>query len=113
MEGMNERKWKSGYVLMWDMLLPGDIILSRHSKGGDESFWSATKSKFIQVTTGGEYSHAMLYFTQSIIHASPPGVFSTNPQRLIASGRDDFQVLRHKSSFAKPKLNKILSEQNR
>ena len=95
MEGLNGRKWRSGYVLRWDRLLPGDIILSRHSKGGDESLWSAAKSKFIRVATGGEYSHAMLYFTQSIIHATPPGVFSTNPQRLIACEPDAFRVLRY------------------
>jgi len=87
--------WSKGFVLKWEDFRPGDIILSRHSKGGDDSTYSVLKSRSIQIATHGEYSHAMLYFQQTIIHAVPPGVFATNPQRQIVAHENDFCVLRY------------------
>lgn len=85
-----------GYVLKWENLIPGDIVLSRHTFGlGIEKISDVVTSKIIRTGSQGEYSHAMLYLGQTIVHAQKPGVFSLNPQRLYVSAPDDLCVLRH------------------
>ena len=85
-----------GYVLKWEGLLPGDIVLSRHTFGlGIEKLSDVAISKIIRAGSKGDYSHAMLYLGQTIVHAHKPGVFSFNPQRLYITNPDDICVLRH------------------
>ena len=74
------------YVLDWKKLQPGDILLSRETlkledvKRDIRRLSDVCISKVIRLATGA-YSHAMVYFAQSIIHAEKPGVYSKNPQR--------------------------------
>lgn len=87
-----------GYILKWEELVPGDIVLSRHTFGlGIEKISDVAISKIIRSGSQGDYSHAMLYLGQTIVHAQPPGVYSLNPQRLYVSAIDDICVLRHLS----------------
>ena len=87
-----------GYVLKWEDLVPGDIVLSRHSFGiGIEKISDVVISKIIRTGSNGDYSHAMLYLGQTMVHAHKPGVFSLNPQRIYVSAPDDICVLRHLS----------------
>lgn len=53
-------------------LQAGDILLSTTEQ---------KPSKFIRKMTQSDYSHAMLYVHNTIIHAEGDGVFTTNPQR--------------------------------
>ncbi|WP_066098230.1 hypothetical protein [Xanthomonas massiliensis] len=53
-------------------LQAGDILLSTTEQ---------KPSKFIRKMTQSDYSHAMLYVHNTIVHAEGDGVFTTNPQR--------------------------------
>jgi hypothetical protein len=67
-------------------LLPGDIILSTTD---------SEVSRTIRLATNCDYSHAMLYVRNTIVHADGGGVFTTNPQRRMFS-KGQSVVLRHK-----------------
>jgi hypothetical protein len=73
------------YVIELDRLKLGDIILSAEEK---------PVSKGIRYATSGEFSHAMLYVGNSVIHATTGGVFSKNPQRVLAKEKKHLKVLR-------------------
>lgn len=67
-------------------LLAGDIILSTTD---------SEVSRTIRLATNCDYSHAMIYVRNTIIHADGGGVFTTNPQRRMFS-KGQSVVLRHK-----------------
>lgn len=74
------------YILNYQDLIPGDIILDRDN---------TRQSQIIRQAIHGEYSHARLYVGGTIIEASGLGVQSVNPQRIIYDNPDDALVLRH------------------
>lgn len=74
------------YLLNVSQLRVGDIVL----ESGNTKFISGA----IKNMTGSNYSHAMIYVGNTIIHATSGGVFSKNPQRLIVGNIDDLKVLR-------------------
>ena len=78
------------YLLDLQKLKLGDIIL----QAGDTKF-----SAWIKAGTRSNYSHAMIYVGNSIIHALTDGVYSTNPQRILVEQPHDFIVLRAKSEL--------------
>lgn len=95
---MNKAPYVGKYILDWEKLQPCDIILSRETFNLDalldpKRFWSVAKSQAIRLGSH-EYSHAMLYFEGSIIHAHPPMVFASNPQRLCCAHKNDYCYLR-------------------
>lgn len=65
-------------------LQAGDILLSTTEQ---------KPSRIIRAATGSDFSHAMLYVRNMIIHADGDGVFTTNPQRRLF-GKDASVVLR-------------------
>lgn len=74
------------YILRLEMLMPGDVVLSRVP---------TLLSKGIRFAARAEYSHAMLYVGYgSIIHADGAGVHAQNVQRELVRRKDDFRVLR-------------------
>ncbi len=74
------------YIMNYNKLLPGDIILESGKK---------LHSKAIQVYTKSRYSHAMICLTNtSLFHAEKQGVFSLNPQRILVEEENDLKVLR-------------------
>lgn len=86
------------HVLDLKKLRPGDIILSRESWSTDawidlRRIYGVLKSGIIRLGSK-DYSHAMLYFEGSIIHAHPPIVFASNPQRFCAANEGDYRCLR-------------------
>lgn len=76
------------YLLDFEKLAPGDIIL----ESGTSKF-----SSVIKTVTRSNFSHAMIYVGHSIIHALTDGVYSTNPQRVLVDNPNDLKVLRLKS----------------
>lgn len=82
------------YVLNVKSLLPGDIILVGYND---------KNSRTIQQRTNSKYSHAMLYWFGSIIHASDI-VITKNPSRELFEEDENVCVLRLKdeewNSFA-------------
>lgn len=78
------------YILDLRKLRLGDIIL----QAGDTKF-----SAWIKAGTKSDYSHAMIYVGNSIIHALTDGVYSTNPQRILVEKADDLIVLRAKGGL--------------
>lgn len=89
---MDANKVHVKYVLDRDKLESCDIVLSRVSWDWDV-FGDALKSHLIRMGSK-DYSHAMLYFDGSILHAHLPMVFATNPQRVWAVQDDDCLSLR-------------------
>jgi len=78
------------FVLDVEKLELADIILIHGEK---------LHSKAIQKATGSHYSHAALYVGDgSYIDSVPGGVRAGNPQRLLMRRKEDFKVLRLKSS---------------
>lgn len=74
------------YKLNVKLLLPGDIILTgRNGKNSRE----------IQQRTNSKYSHAMLYWYGSILHASDI-VITANPSRMLFEENEAVCVLRLK-----------------
>ena len=76
------------YIIDWNKLKEGDIILTR----------SASEiSKHIRRLTKSEYSHAILYVgVGSCIESDGYGVQSQNIQRLLFKNIDDVKILRLK-----------------
>lgn len=71
-------------------LKAGDIILSTTD---------SEVSRAIRLATNCDYSHAMIYVRNTIIHADGGGVFTTNPQRRMFREGQSI-VLRHKNCTA-------------
>lgn len=77
------------YKLNVQSLLPGDIILTgRNDKNSRE----------VQQRTNSKYSHAMLYWYGSILHASDI-VITANPSRMLFKEDESVCVLRLKDGF--------------
>ena len=94
---MDSSKFIGQYVLDWAKLQPCDIVLSRLRKSKENASSPSLKDRFISGAIrpfSSGYSHAMLYFDRSIIHAHEPFVFSDNPQRISVANRDDLLFLR-------------------
>lgn len=71
-------------------LRAGDVLLSTTQQ---------KPSRIIRKATGSDYSHAMLYVHNTIIHAEGEGVFTTNPQRrMFPSGASIVLRLRDPSA---------------
>jgi len=73
------------YLLDLNQLKIGDIIL----ESGNSKF-----SWWIKYGTKSQYSHAMIYVGNSIIHALTDGVYTENPQRIIVDSINNLKVLR-------------------
>jgi len=86
------------YILELSTLKNGDIVLSRSNN---------PISFTIQMMTDGAYSHAMIYYDQSLLEATLSGVFATNPQRLIVDTESDLCVLRLIQDVDKETINSI------
>ncbi|GAB1259859.1 YiiX/YebB-like N1pC/P60 family cysteine hydrolase [Aurantivibrio plasticivorans] len=88
------------YLLDLKALKPGDIVL----ESGETPFFSEA----IKKATKSDYSHAMIYTDQTLIHAvKKEGVFSKNPQRILVSSEEGFKVLRLKDASLRSKLNRV------
>ena len=74
-------------------LIPGDIILVGYN---DED------SREIQKRTNSRFSHSMLYWYGSIIHASDI-VITENPSRMLFEEDEDVCILRLKDNYWNPK----------
>lgn len=80
------------YKLDINRLQPGDIILAGYND---------KLSKCIQDRTNSQYSHAMLYWYGSIIHASDI-VITENPSRQLYEEGEHVCVLRLKEEYQQP-----------
>ena len=80
------------YKLNVGLLLPGDIILVGYNN---------KESKEIQKRTNSKFSHAMLYWYDSIIHAADI-VITGNPSRMLFNDDDSVCVLRLKENYRNP-----------
>lgn len=76
------------YKLKLNMLLPGDIILAGYNDD---------LSREIQARTGSRFSHAMLYWRDSIIHAGDI-VITENPSWMLFDADESVCVLRLKDA---------------
>lgn len=88
------------YILDFKKLIPGDIIL----ESGTNKF-----SPVIKAITRSNYSHAMIYIGDSIIHALTDGVYSTNPQRVLVDNPAGLKVLRLKNSLSEQARNTLVN----
>ncbi|WP_110642910.1 YiiX/YebB-like N1pC/P60 family cysteine hydrolase [Salinicola sp. CPA57] len=88
------------YILDFEKLVPGDIIL----ESGNSKF-----SPVIKTITDSIYSHAMIYVGHSIIHALTDGVYSTNPQRVLTDDPKGLKVLRLKSPLTEQARNTVVN----
>jgi hypothetical protein len=89
------------YLLDWNTLQKGDIILSRSNE---------RESITVRQRTNGQYSHVSLYTgTLYCIHSSGLGVETVNIQRLIFESKDDVAVLRYLKDITDESLNKIVA----
>lgn len=79
------KKQPHKYVLKWQNLQIGDIILDRED---------TDESRKIRVITKSDYSHAGIYVDGTIMEANGLAVQSVNPQRRIYDSMDDVVVLR-------------------
>lgn len=64
-------------------------------------------SKAICWATGGSYSHARLYTHNSLIHATPDGVFTENPQRLRFEDKQSVGIFRMKRMLTDEEATRI------
>lgn len=87
------------FTLKIKNLKPCDIILI-----GEKT----PKSMLIQFVTSGQYSHAMLYVGNSILHATLKGVFADNPQRMHFSTTDNVVVMRLKAPLSQTAIDAII-----
>lgn len=79
------------YLLDFEKLVPGDILL----ESGTSKFGSVIKT-----VTRSNFSHAMIYVGHSIIHALTDGVYSINPQRVLVDDPNGLKVLRLKTALS-------------
>jgi hypothetical protein len=74
------------YIIDFEKLLPGDIILESGKK---------LYSKAIQQYTNSHYSHAMICLHKSsLFHATTNGIFTINAQRILVEEKKDLEVFR-------------------
>ncbi len=74
------------YIIDFEKLLPGDIILESGKK---------LHSKAIQQYTNSHYSHAMICLHKSsLFHATTDGIFTINAQRILVEEKEDLEVFR-------------------
>ena len=91
---------KEQYILIFEKLEDGDIILER----GYE-----IHSSVICKATGSNYSHAMIYAGNTIIEATQKGrVFSKIPNRFAVRDINDLKVLRLKQNLPPATMKKIV-----
>ncbi|MFQ1895816.1 YiiX/YebB-like N1pC/P60 family cysteine hydrolase [Aeromonas veronii] len=83
------------YIIERSKLEPGDIILT------SEKSWSSVG---IRLATLGKYSHAAIYVGKTIIEATLDGVFSKNPQRILADKPNQIAVFRSKKPLNKDEV---------
>lgn len=88
------------YLLNHQELNPGDIIL----QSGTTKF-----SSIIKNATDSDYSHAMIYVGNSLIHALTDGVYSINPQRILVTQPNHFKVLRTINPLYEQRKNIIVN----
>lgn len=77
------------YILNIEQLEPGDIILAGYND---------KNSREIQRRTNSKYSHAMLYWNGSILHAADI-VISENPSRMLFKEDESVCILRLKDEL--------------
>ena len=88
------------YIMNYQDLLPGDIILESGKK---------IHSKVIQIYTKSHYSHAMICLTsRSLFHAQSQGIFTLNPQRVLVEEENDLKVLRPKKKLSEKESENII-----
>lgn len=96
---MKTKNQKQKYILKYDELKVGDIIL----KSEKDPF-----SLKIQKYTNSNFSHVMICVENaSMIHSDIEGVFSINPQRILVENSNDLKVLRLKSTLSDTDNQKI------
>lgn len=76
------------YIIKYEKLVPGDIILDRED---------TEQSHKVRRITNSDYSHARVYVGGTIMEANGIGVQSVNPQRIIYDTPDDVVILRCKN----------------
>ncbi|WP_066408246.1 YiiX/YebB-like N1pC/P60 family cysteine hydrolase [Aliarcobacter skirrowii] len=87
------------YIINYEYLLRGDIILQSGKK---------IHSKVIQKHTKSHYSHAMICLTKtSLFHAQTEGIFTVNPQRVLVEEKNDLKILRPKKRLTDMESKKI------
>lgn len=87
------------FIIEKSKLQLGDVILT---------MGEGKSSKFIAKVTGGDFSHAMIYVGNSLVHAIPEGgVYSKNPQRLLFKNTNQVKVLRYKGELSNEAINNI------
>ncbi|TOD75392.1 hypothetical protein, partial [Vibrio parahaemolyticus] len=80
------------FIIEKSKLQLGDVILT---------MGEGKSSKLIAKVTGGDFSHAMIYVGNSLVHAIPEGgVYSKNPQRLLFKNANQVKVLRYKGELS-------------
>lgn len=85
------------YLLKIDDLKKGDVVLTSQD---------SITSKLVRRSTGGDFSHAILYVgSGSYIHSDLNGVHSNNIQRLLFESEDEVVVLR--GEFSPEIINEI------
>jgi hypothetical protein len=88
------------YILNVGLLEPGDIILVGYND---------KNSREIQQKTNSKYSHAMLYWNSSILHASSI-VITANPSRFLFDEDENVCILRLKDEYRKPNRIKCITD---
>lgn len=86
------------YILDVSKLRPGDVILVGYN---DE------KSRKIQQETNCDYSHAMLYWYDSVIHAADL-IITENPSRMLFDEDEKVCVRRLRKDYRQPMRIKLL-----
>ncbi|EGR3456723.1 hypothetical protein DMK83_25635, partial [Vibrio parahaemolyticus] len=87
------------FIIEKSKLQLGDVILT---------MGEGKSSKLIAKVTGGDFSHAMIYVGNSLVHAIPEGgVYSKNPQRLLFKNANQVKVLRYKGELSNEAINNI------
>ena len=82
---MVENAQEKKYVLKWQDLQLGDIIIDREDSNESRNIRKATKS---------DYSHARIYVGGTVMEANGIAVQSVNPQRIVYDNDNDVVVLR-------------------
>jgi len=77
------------YILKWQDLQIGDIVIDRED---------SDESREIREATHSDYSHAGIYADGTIMEANGVAVQSVNPQRRLYDSPDDVVVLRCESA---------------
>lgn len=96
---MQTKDTSINYILRYENLRLGDVVLESGHKFHSNAIKTYTKSNF---------SHAMICVGgTSIIHAEKKGIFSLNPQRLLVKNITDLKVLRPKKELSESEKEKL------